>query len=168
MMPDIFIDLAKGMGRAHMDYIIIEDSSNVSYTYKGTHDTYPQYAQGTPKLDPAVLVPWLAQATQHLGLVPTFSVQAIMSMHECAGKNMHQQKHQRLITDEIVDGRDELGVLLLGHAKGAYWYGSQLDIHEARKLTPYNNATSIQVCAPVLSGIIQRLDAAQGPFQPVP
>jgi homospermidine synthase len=84
--------------------------------------------------------------------------QAIMSMHECAGKNMHQQKHQRLITDEIVDGRDELGVLLLGHAKGAYWYGSQLDIHEARKLTPYNNATSIQVCAPVLSGIIWALE----------
>ena len=74
MMPDIFIDLAKGMERACMDYMIIEDSSNVPYTYKGTHDTYLQYAQGTPKLDPAVLVPWLAQATQHLGLVPTLSV----------------------------------------------------------------------------------------------
>jgi len=74
MMPDLFIDLAKGMERACMDYMIIEDSSNVPYTYKGNHDTYLQYAQGSPKLDPAVLVPWLAQATQHLGLVPTLSV----------------------------------------------------------------------------------------------
>jgi homospermidine synthase len=46
----------------------------------------------------------------------------------------------------------------MGHKKGIYWYGSQLDIHEARKLTPYNNATSIQVCAPVLSGIIWALE----------
>jgi homospermidine synthase len=84
--------------------------------------------------------------------------QAIMSMHEIAGKNLHQQKKQRLIVDEITDGRDELGVLLMGHRKGAYWYGSQLDIHEARELTPYNNATSIQVCAPVLSGIIWALE----------
>jgi homospermidine synthase len=84
--------------------------------------------------------------------------QAIMSMHEIAGKNLHQQKRQRLIVDEITSGRDELGVLLMGHKRGAYWYGSQLDIHEARKLTPYNNATSIQVCAPVLSGIIWALE----------
>ena len=84
--------------------------------------------------------------------------QAIMSMHEIAGKNLHQQKRQRLIVDEITSGRDELGVLLMGHKKGAYWYGSQLDIDETRKLTPYNNATSIQVCAPVLSGIIWALE----------
>ena len=84
--------------------------------------------------------------------------QAIMSMHECAGKNLHQQKQQRLIVDEITEGRDELGVLLMGHQKGIYWYGSQLDIHEAREITPYNNATSIQVCAPVLSGIIWALE----------
>jgi homospermidine synthase len=29
---------------------------------------------------------------------------------------------------DIVDGIDELGVLLYGHAKNAYWYGSQLSI----------------------------------------
>ncbi len=84
--------------------------------------------------------------------------QAIMSMHEIVGKNLQQQKRQRLIVDEIADGRDELGVLLMGHKKGAYWYGSQLDIHEAREIAPYNNATSMQVCAPVLSGIIWALE----------
>ena len=44
MMPDLFVDLARGMERACFDYIIIEDSSNVPYTYKGSHDTYLQYA----------------------------------------------------------------------------------------------------------------------------
>ena len=46
----------------------------VPYTYQGSHDTYLRYAASTPKLDPAVLVPYLAQATTHLGLVPTLSV----------------------------------------------------------------------------------------------
>src|ERR1700733_12887853 len=73
MMPDIFVDLAKGLERGCFDYMIIEDSSMVPYTYKGTHDTYLKYAASSPKLDPAVLVPHLAMATKHLGLVPTFS-----------------------------------------------------------------------------------------------
>jgi FMN-dependent oxidoreductase (nitrilotriacetate monooxygenase family) len=74
MMPDLFVDLAQGMERACFDYMIIEDSSNVPYTYKGSHDTYLKYAASAPKLDPAVLVPYLAQATKTLGLVPTLSV----------------------------------------------------------------------------------------------
>lgn len=74
MMPDLFQDLARGMERACFDYMIIEDSSMLPTTYKGSHDTYLQYAASTPKLDPAVLVPWLAQATKHLGLVPTLSI----------------------------------------------------------------------------------------------
>src|SRR4051812_20230642 len=73
MMPDLFIDLAQGMERACFDYMIIEDSSMVPYTYKGSHDTYLKYAASTPKLDPAVLVSYLAPATKHLGLVPTLS-----------------------------------------------------------------------------------------------
>jgi homospermidine synthase len=84
--------------------------------------------------------------------------QAILSMHELVGKNLVQQKRSRLIVEEIVSGADELGVLLMGHERGAYWYGSQLSIDEARKLVPYNNATSLQVCAPVLSGIVWALE----------
>jgi len=83
---------------------------------------------------------------------------AILSMHEIVGKNFHEQKRKRLIVDEVVSGIDELGVLLMGHKKGAYWYGSQLSIKEARKLAPYNNATSLQVTAPALSGIIWALE----------
>ena len=49
---------------------------------------------------------------------------------------------------------DELGVLLMGHARGAFWYGSQLTIEQARELAPYNSATSLQVAAGVLGGMV--------------
>ncbi len=56
--------------------------------------------------------------------------------------------------DDITDGIDELGVLLCGHKRNAYWYGSQLSVKEARQLAPYNNATSLQVTVAVLAGMI--------------
>ncbi|HAD25703.1 MAG TPA: homospermidine synthase, partial [Alphaproteobacteria bacterium] len=69
---------------------------------------------------------------------------AVLSLHELAGKNWKVQKHKRLMMDEISEGMDELGVLLMGHARGAYWYGSQLTIEAARACAPHNNATSLQ------------------------
>ena len=83
---------------------------------------------------------------------------AVMSVHELAGNNYVQQKRQRILMDEITGGIDELGVLLAGHKKNAYWYGSQLSIEEARKLAPYNNATSLQVCVAVLSGVVWAME----------
>jgi homospermidine synthase len=83
---------------------------------------------------------------------------AVMSVHEFAGRNWQQQTKQRLLMDEIIDGVDELGVLLAGHSKNAYWYGSQLSYAEARKLAPHNNATSMQVCVSVLSGMVWALE----------
>jgi homospermidine synthase len=68
---------------------------------------------------------------------------AVLSLHELAGKNWTLQANKRLMMNEIAKGVDELGVLLMGHAKGAYWYGSRLSIDEARKLVPHNTATSL-------------------------
>lgn len=83
---------------------------------------------------------------------------AVLSVHELAGKTWQQQSRQRLLMDEITSGVDELGVLLMGHAKGAYWYGSQLSITEARELCPHNNATSMQVTATILAGMVWALE----------
>lgn len=83
---------------------------------------------------------------------------AVLSLHELAGREWQQQENQRVLFDEIIDGVDELGVLLMGNAKGAYWYGSQLSIHEARKLVPYNNATSLQVAISVLAGMVWAME----------
>ncbi|HUN53435.1 MAG TPA: saccharopine dehydrogenase NADP-binding domain-containing protein [Candidatus Sulfotelmatobacter sp.] len=79
---------------------------------------------------------------------------AVLSLHELAGKLGQLQSRKRLMMEEITDGVDELGVLLAGHARGVYWYGSQLSIEEARRLVPYNNATSLQVCIAVLAGMV--------------
>jgi homospermidine synthase len=83
---------------------------------------------------------------------------AVLSLHEFAGKNWQLQKNILLMTNEITKGVDELGVLLMGHAKGAYWYGSHLGIDEARQLAPYNNATSLQVTATALAGMIWAIE----------
>ena len=63
--------------------------------------------------------------------------------------------------NEIVDGIDELGVLLYGHAKNAYWYGSQLSIEETRRIAPYQNATGLQVSSAVLAGMVWALENPQ-------
>src|SRR5579859_2736838 len=94
--------------------------------------------------------------TAHYAYHPCDS--AIMSLHELVGRNYVQQERQRILMDDIIDGIDELGVLLAGHKKNAYWYGSQLSIDEARKLAPYNNATSLQVTSAVLAGVVWAME----------
>lgn len=83
---------------------------------------------------------------------------AVMSVHEFAGRNWQLQPKQRLMVGEVTEGIDELGMLLAGHKKNAYWFGSQLSIQEARKLCPHNNATSLQVTVAVLSGMIWAME----------
>ena len=83
---------------------------------------------------------------------------AVLSLQEFAGNGWRFPPHQRLLRDEIDSGFDELGVLLMGHKKGAYWYGSQLGIEETRKLCPHNNATSLQVNAPYVAAIAWALN----------
>lgn len=83
---------------------------------------------------------------------------AVLSVHEMAGRNWRLQERQRLMMDEIRTGTDELGVLLMGHAGGAYWYGSRLSIEQARALAPHNNATSLQVTAAVLGGMVWAIE----------
>jgi homospermidine synthase len=84
---------------------------------------------------------------------------AVLSLHEMFGRGGRAQEVKHVLTeDEIVDGYDELGVLLYGHEKNAYWYGSHLTVQEARKLAPYQNATGLQVSSAVLSGIVWALE----------
>lgn len=94
--------------------------------------------------------------TSHYAYHP--SDDAVMSVHELAGKNWKMQDKKRLMMDEIISGYDELGVLLAGHAKGAYWVGSHLDIHTARELAPHNGATTLQVTSAVLAGVVWAME----------
>ncbi len=84
---------------------------------------------------------------------------AVLSLHELFGRAGVRQADDHILGEnEIVDGVDELGVLLYGHAKNAYWYGSQLSIDETRDLAPYQNATGLQVTSAVLAGMVWALE----------
>jgi homospermidine synthase len=84
---------------------------------------------------------------------------AVLSLHELFGRaGVPQERSHILDESEIVDGCDELGVLLYGHEKNAYWYGSQLSIDEARDLAPSQNATGLQVSSAIVAGMVWALE----------
>jgi homospermidine synthase len=84
---------------------------------------------------------------------------AVLSLHEMFGAAGKPQPVQHVLDEnELVDGVDELGVLLYGHGRNAYWYGSQLSLGEARELAPYQNATGLQVSSAVLAGMVWALE----------
>jgi homospermidine synthase len=90
--------------------------------------------------------------TVHYAYMPCDN--AILSLYELTMRNYRLQPTLRIMSEEIVDGKDELGVLLMGHGLTSWWTGSQLDIHEARRLVGGQNATTLQVAAAVLGGLI--------------
>lgn len=84
---------------------------------------------------------------------------AVLSLHEMFGAEGKAQPVQHVLDEfELVDGVDELGVLLYGHDRNAYWYGSQLSLDDARQLAPYQNATGLQVSSAVLAGMVWALE----------
>ena len=87
---------------------------------------------------------------------------AVLSLHEMFGAAGKAQPVLRVLEEDIIlDGADELGVLLYGHDRNAYWYGSQLTIEQARELAPYQNATGLQVSSAVLAGMVWALENPQ-------
>ena len=89
--------------------------------------------------------------TVHYAYCPCDS--AIVSLHELEMRQLVLQDKLRILEDEIISGRDELGVLLMGHDFQSWWVGSLLSIEEARQLAPHQNATTLQVAASVLSAM---------------
>ena len=90
--------------------------------------------------------------TVHYAYCPSNA--AINSLHELEMRQFKLQEKQRIMADEIVDGRDELGILLMGHDFDAWWCGSLLDIHTARRLVPGQQATTMQVAVSVVAAAI--------------
>ena len=87
--------------------------------------------------------------TVHYAYCPSDS--AINSLHELEMRQFKLQEKQRILNDEITSGRDELGVLLMGHDFKSWWTGSLLDIEETRRLAPGQNATTLQVAVSVVA-----------------
>jgi homospermidine synthase len=94
--------------------------------------------------------------TVHYAYCPTDA--AIASVHELRWHNWEMQPKQRIMNNEIHSGRDELGVLLMGHDYKSWWTGSQLSIDEARAILPGQSATTLQVASSVMSAIVWMFD----------
>ena len=89
--------------------------------------------------------------TVHYAYCPCDS--AIASLHEVKMMNYEMQSRWRIMGDDIVSGRDELGCLLMGHDFKSWWIGSLLDIEESRQLVPHQNPTTLQVASSVLGAV---------------
>ena len=79
------------------------------------------------------------------------------SLLDSASRDFLPPARSLVMRHEIERGGDNVGVLIFStHPKlstNGYFYGSQLDIHAARAITPHANATSLQVAAGVISGL---------------
>jgi homospermidine synthase len=94
--------------------------------------------------------------TVHYAYCPSDA--AIISMRELEMRQFDLQANQRIMNEEIIDGEDRLGVLLMGHAYSSWWTGSMLSIHEARKLVPGQSATTLQVASSVYAAVAWMID----------
>ncbi len=85
---------------------------------------------------------------------------ACESMIRVSQNNWEIPENCHILGDDIVSGQDELGALiLLTNTNEIYWFGSALSIEDVRKIIPHNsNATSLQVVAGVISGLIWALE----------
>src|SRR3984957_5453491 len=84
---------------------------------------------------------------------------AMLSWHELLGTGGKPPPQHHLLDEaEIVDGVDELGVLLYGHQANAYWYGARLSIEEPRALAPYQNAPGLQGTSAVLAAMVWAIE----------
>ena len=93
----------------------------------------------------------LYRPTVHYAYCPTDA--AVASMHELEMRQWDLTTNQRIMNEEIIDGDDRLGVLLMGHAYKSWWTGSLLNIHDSRKLIPKQSATTVQVASAVYAAV---------------
>lgn len=79
---------------------------------------------------------------------------SIVSLHELRCRNYELHPKKRILTNEITEGRDLVGALIMGHPYHSWWTGSILSIAEARKKVPDRNATAVQVAAGVMAAVL--------------
>jgi homospermidine synthase len=90
---------------------------------------------------------------------------ATESLLEYADSGKDSPDKIEVMTNEIVSGADEVGVLLLGHDLGGWWTGSRLSIEETRKHVKDQNATVLQVAASVLGAIAYMVSNPRSGFR---
>jgi homospermidine synthase len=98
----------------------------------------------------------LYRPTVHYAYCPCDA--AIVSLHELHMRSFELQPRLRIMGDEITQGEDRLGCLLMGHDYNSWWIGSLLDIRESRQLVPHQNATTLQVACSVVAAAMWMIE----------
>jgi len=70
--PQLFIDMATSLERAGFDYMMLEDSSVLPDNHRGTFEASVKKG-GHVRFDPLPLIPYITNATQHIGVIATIS-----------------------------------------------------------------------------------------------
>lgn len=90
--------------------------------------------------------------TVHYVYKPTdYTLISLYELDTLGGK-LHPKK--TILNDEIIDGQDKLGVLLMGNPHCSWWTGSLLDIHQSRIISPNQSATTLQVAGAMIGAVI--------------
>lgn len=84
--------------------------------------------------------------------------ETLSSLYELRCRNYELQPRLRIMGDEIINGEDSLGALIMGHKYNSWWTGSVLSIGESRRLIPHQNATTMQVAIGVVSAIMWMIE----------
>lgn len=79
---------------------------------------------------------------------------AMASLLELEQNNFIHPKKFHIMKDEIIDGADTLGCLLLRDKQPSWWTGSAMTIQESNQITPGHNATITQTASGVLAAFI--------------
>ena len=62
------------------------------------------------------------------------------------------------MNDEITNGADILGALIMGHPFKSWWWAADLSIEESRRLVPHQNATTMQVAISVVAAAMWMIE----------
>ena len=90
--------------------------------------------------------------TVHYAYCPSDA--AVASLNEMRGYDYKLNDNQRIMNDDITQGSDILGALIMGHPYKSWWTGSDLSIEESRRLVPHQNATTMQVAISVVAATV--------------
>jgi homospermidine synthase len=112
----------------------------------GISDKLTVWEDGKPSYRPTV----------HYAYMPCN--ETLSSLWELKCRNYEMQPKMRIMNNEITKGEDILGALVMGHPYNSWWTGSVLNIDEARRLAPGQNATTLQVAAGVVSAVKWMID----------
>ncbi|NQX13396.1 NtaA/DmoA family FMN-dependent monooxygenase [Microbacteriaceae bacterium VKM Ac-2855] len=123
--PQLFIDMATSLERAGFDYMMLEDSSVLPDNHRGTFEASVKKG-GHVRFDPLPLIPYITNATQHIGVIATISTTFY-----------HPFMAARVMSslDTVTKGRVGMNLVTSSNASAMQNYGiSELIPHEERYL----------------------------------